>query len=209
MSQFNAPAYEVAKPTGVCESTGRSLEPGEAYYAALIEIPEDQIERDADGRPRPDQALGMRRVDICEEAWDAGHRPQGLFSFWKTTVPEPNEKRKLFVDDAVLMNLLVRLDGVEEPERIAFRYVLGLILLRKKLLRYDGTQTRRVEPAEGQDTGAVDQVWWKLTPKLDVTKGHFGRWNEEMTIELLDPQLDEKAIGQVAGQLTEIFESEL
>jgi len=206
MSQFNAPAYEVAKPTGVCDKTGRSLEPGETYYAALAEIPEDQIERDENGRPRADQALGMHRVDVCGEAWDAGHRPDGLFSFWKTTVPEADEKRKLFVDDAVLMNLLTRLDGVEESERIAFRYVLGLILLRKKLLRYDGTTTRQAEQEEGPP---IEQFWWKLTPKLDVTKGHFGKWNEDVTIDVLDPKLGEEAIGQVAGQLNEIFESEL
>lgn len=210
MTQFNSPGYEVARFSGVCEATGAVLEPGERYFAALVEIPEEQIERGADGRPRPDQALGMRRVDVSVAAWDGGFRPAGLFSFWKSTVAEPNQKKKLFVDDVVLMSLLVRLADAAEPERIAFRYVLGLILLRKKLLRYDGSVTREVEVAdEDGSTRTVSQVWWRLTPKQDATKGHFGRWNEQATMELLDPKLDEEAIGQVAGQLNEIFEAEL
>ncbi len=209
MSQFNASNYEVARATGVCESTGRTLEPGETCYAALVEIPEDQIERDAEGKPKGEQALGMRRVDVCEAAWTTGYRPAGLFSYWKTTVPEPNQKKKLFVDDAVLMNLLVRLADATEPQRLAFRYVLALILMRKKLLRYDGTQTRTMELQTEAGPQTIEQAWWKLTPKLDVTKGHFGKWNEDAPIELLDPKLDEEAVTQVAGQLTDIFEAEL
>jgi hypothetical protein len=209
MSQFNATTYEVAKPTGVCAATGRALEPGETYFAALADVPEDQIERDADGKPKDEQALGLKRFDVCEAAWRDGYRPEGMFSYWKSTVPEPNEKKKLFVDDAVLMNLLNRLADAEQPQRLAFRYVLALILMRKKLLRYDGAETRTAEVEVDGEKQTVEQVWWKLTPKVDVTKGHFGKWNEEVTIELLDPKLDEASIEQVAGQLNQIFEAEL
>ena len=65
-----------------------------------------------------------------------------LFSHWESTVPQPNEKKKIFVDDAVLMNLLVRLADTDQPQRLAFRFVLALILMRKKLLRYEGAQKR-------------------------------------------------------------------
>lgn len=196
MSQFSQSNYEVQKPSGFCLATGNSLEPGEACYSALVDIPAEERE--------PNDQLGMKRVDVSVGAWEQGFRPPHLFSFWKTTVPEPNQKKKMFVDDAVLLNLLRRLEDATEPQRLAFRYVVALILMRKKLLRYDGTE--KLDDPEGD--GPV-QEWWQFTPKLDVSKGHFGKWNEDETLSVLDPRLDESQIEQVTTQLGEILEAEL
>lgn len=192
MSQFSATNYEIPRASGVCAASGRTLEPGETYYAALVDLPPDQ-------QPgSPESALGLARVDVSAQAWEAGFRPQHLFSFWKSVVPEPNAKKKLFVDDAVLMNLLRRLADTDQPQRLAFRYVLALILMRKKLLRYDGVRTDEQQ-----------QSWWLLTPKLDISKGPLGKWNPEDTLLVLDPRLDESQIEQVTQQLGEILEAEL
>ncbi len=210
------------------------MEPGEPYFATLVEVlPGEQAQAQQTSSDASDQqgdhstsdkekqaekqaekpaessdaaaALGMQRLDVSKEAWEAGFRPERLFCYWKTTVPEPNEKKKLFVDDAVLMNLLRRLEDATEPQRLAFRYVLALILMRKKLLRFDGTEQHTAE----QDDESIEQEWWVLTPKQDVSKGHFGRWAEDDTIKVLDPHLDESQIEQVAYQLGEILDAEL
>ena len=146
----------------------------------------------------------MRRVDVSIEAWGGGYRPPHLFSFWKTTIPEASGKKKTFVDDAVLLNLLRRLEEATEPQRLAFRFVVALILMRKKLLRYDGTDA--VDDPVGD--GPV-QEWWRFTPKADVSKCHFGKWAEDETLSVLDPHLDEGQIEQVTSQLGEILEAEL
>ncbi|MFW6028171.1 MAG: hypothetical protein ACOC9Q_01440 [bacterium] len=212
MSQFNTPSYDIPRTTGICAKTGRALEPGEPYFATLVEIPPEQ-QQAAEGEQAQASAaaaLGMQRIDVSLEAWEEGFRPAHLFCFWKTTVPQPNEKKKLFVDDAVLMNLLRRLEDATEPQRLAFRYVLALILLRKKLLRFDTTERRTVEQEnEAGQTETVEQEWWHFTPKQDVSKGHFGRWAEDETIVVLDPRLDEAQIEQVTYQLGEILEAEL
>ena len=195
MSQFSQTNYDVQRPSGVCQASGRTLEPGEDCYSALVDIPAEQREAGDE--------LGMRRIDVSARAWNEGYRPTHLFSYWKTHVPEPNEKKKLFVDDAVLLNLLRRLEDATEPQRLAFRYVVALILMRKKLLRFDGTDKR----AEGED--GKRQTYWLFTPKLDVSKGHFGKWNEDETLAVLDPDLDESQIEQVTTQLGEILEAEL
>ena len=209
MSQFNAPSYEIPKTSGQCAASGRQLEPTEVYFATLVEVPEDEE------APRPDRkaagggsdvlGIGLKRIDVSKQAWDDGFRPPWLFCFWKTTVPEPNQKKNLFVDDAVLMNLLHRLADTEQPSRLAFRYVLALILMRKKLLRYDGTVTRQ-QVVDGEP---VQVQWWKLVPKLDLSKGPLGKWNENDLIEVLDPKLDEVQIEQVTQQIGEILEAEL
>ena len=206
MTQFNTSSYEIPRTTGICASTGRELEPGETYFATLVEIPPDQQPQAAsEGKNSAAVALGMQRLDVSQRAWEEGYRPEHLFSYWKTIVRQPNEKKRIFVDDAVLMNLLVRLEDATEQQRLAFRYVLALILMRKKLLRFDGTDRESAE----QNGEALEQEWWLFTPKRDVSKGHFGKWAEDQQIRVLDPHLDESQIEQVTQQLGEILEAEL
>ena len=140
------------------------------------------------------------------EAWEQGSRPDNLFGYWRTTVAQPNEKRKLFVDNDILMNLFRRLEDAEEDERVAFRFVLGRRLLRTTLQRYDGTEKRQAEDAEGN---TVTQDWWLVTPKLDLSKGPLGKWNDAGRMAMLDPHMDEQRIVQVTEQLGQILEAEL
>lgn len=196
MSQFNAPTYDIARPTGQCAFTGATLRPGQHYIAALVEV--DPAEQAEARNP-----TGFKRVDISLEAWQQGHRPPRLFGHWKTTLPLPNQKPRVFVDDSVLLDMLRRLQDATEAHRLAFRFVLCLVLLRRKLLRYDGVQRR---PSAASN---VTQDWWQVTPKLDVTKGPMGKWNEAEKLEILDPHLDEPQVRQVTQQLGEILQSEL
>lgn len=223
MTQFNSASYDVQRPSGQCAFTGRQMEPGEVYIATLVE--------DGDS---------FQRVDVSLEAWERGDRPEHLFSFWRTTQPEPEQKRKLFVDDEVLMNLLRRLEDADQFQRVAFRFVLALILMRKKLLRYDGSErgpapttsfappppppsepTATNEEADEQAEQSPeaeapaepeaerDGEWWLMTPKLDVSKGRMGKWDEQGQMKVLDPELDEQGIRQVTEQLSEILQAEL
>lgn len=207
MTQFNATTYDIERPTGRCAFTDRELIPGEPYFATLVELTDEQIEQARQqaekqgAKPQPETSLGLKRLDVCQEKWQEGARPEQLFSYWKSTVPEPNEKKKMFVDDAVLMNLLRRLEDTEDEQRLAFRYVLALILMRKKLLRYDGVETI--------GSGDEAKVYWNLTPKKDLSKGPLGKWNEDETLRVLDPQLDESRIEEVTEQLGEILEGDL
>lgn len=193
MSQFNAQTYSVEKTTGHCAFTERVLEPHEQYIATLIEEGDE-----------------LKRIDISAEAWDEGKRPENLFSHWKAIVPEPNEKKKVFVDDEVLLNLHARLADAEQPQRIAFRFVLTLILMRKKMLRYDKTiQRGGTATNEAGEETPVTLDYWQLVPKLNPAKGPMSKWDNDTIIEVLDPSLDADGIRAVTDQLSEILESEL
>ncbi len=201
MSQFNAPAYDIERPSGSCAFTGRQLQPGEPYMATLVEVdlpvaPPTGGAKTAKQPTAPSSGggLGLKRLDVSLEAWDAGQRPDKLFSYWKSIVPEPNQKKRLFVDDEVLMTLFRRLGEADQPERRSFRFVLGLILMRKKLLRYDGS----VERPAANAAEARTEEWWKMTPKGEVT-----------ALEMINPHLDEAQIQQVREQLSEILAGEL
>ena len=78
--------------------------------ATLIEIDPATVPSAESAKPvNAANALGFKRLDVSEEAWKAGQRPERVFGFWRATVPEPNQKKKLFVNDEILMNLFRRL----------------------------------------------------------------------------------------------------
>lgn len=203
MSQFNAPTYEIARPTGTCAITGRELEQGEKFIAMLVEIDPADLPDDADDKQKAEAALGLKRIDVSLEAWENHGRPEKLFSFWKTVIPRAEEKKRMFVDDAVLLNLFHRLGETDNEQRLAFRFVLALILIRKKILRYDKSERREVEGREGR------VEYWHVTPKLDITKGPLGKWNDEAKTEVMNPDLKEDQIEQVTDQLSEVLAGDL
>jgi len=202
MSQLQN-TYDIQRPTGVCAATGRELAPGETVYVALVDPPQEE-RPEGSAKPGENGELPMLRVDVSQEAWGTGFRPPYLFGYWRTVVAEPNEKKKLLVGDAAIQELLISMDEATEPKQLAFRYVLALILLRKKLLRHDGIDRREDEEGDGPV-----QDWWKFTPKLDIEKGHFGKWNPDMSIEVLDPHITEGEIAGVTEQLGQVLELDL
>ena len=109
--------YEIQPLSLHCAQTGRELKPGETYYSALTESPE-----------------GFRRLDYSAEVWQGP--PDGTVAFWRAKVPsDSGGKRRQLVDDSVVMEFFERLEGAEDATKLNFRYILGLLLLRKKILK--------------------------------------------------------------------------
>lgn len=159
---------DVPRPGGLCAISGRVIEPGEKFFAAVREAP-----------------TGLERLDISAEAWEGVDRAN-LLAFWQAVMPRAEQKKKVFVDDEVLSTLFERLADTSEPAKLKFRFVLGLVLMRKRLVIYE--QTRR---EEGHD------VW------IVRMKGREDR------LDLVDPKLDESQIAEVSQQLGEILNEEL
>jgi hypothetical protein len=159
--------YEVPRGGGKCAVSGRVIVTGEKYFAAIRET-----------------ETGVERQDVTPECWDA-YDKIGLLAFWQTVMPQADEKKKVFVDDEVLCSLFERLADAVEPAKVSFRFVLGLILMRKRLVIYDAT---RHEPAR--------DIW------VVRLKGK----PEQM--DLLDPKLDEQQMAEVSQQLGQILNEE-
>jgi len=132
MTRTSQPSYSIGRSPGRCAVTGRQLAPGEPYVAALVE-------REA--------GEGFERLEFTEEAWEGAARPERFFGYWRAVVPEPGGKPKLFVDDEALLELFDSLGeetagGSPDRDQLALRFVLTLILLRKRLLRHVGQRHR-------------------------------------------------------------------
>ncbi|MBL0927320.1 MAG: hypothetical protein IBJ11_06670 [Phycisphaerales bacterium] len=112
--------YEIGRRTNVCAATGRALVAGERYVAVLIEREDGQ---------------GLDRADYSEAGWAGlSPRPRGLFAHWRGVVDAPGAKGPRLIDDGALMDLFEQLGETDDPRRVAFRYVLALLLVRKRLL---------------------------------------------------------------------------
>jgi hypothetical protein len=160
--------YDVPRPEGHCAATGRKIEPGEKFFAAIRETPE-----------------GIGRVDVLPEAWE-GYDSAGVLAFWQTVMPAHEEKKKVFVDDEVLCTLFERLADAAEPVKVNFRFVLGLILMRKRLIVYEDARRE-----DGRDV-------WVVRMK-----------GKDERLLLTDPKLDEQQVTEVSQQLGEILNQEM
>jgi len=149
--------WKIAKPAIQCSACAAGLNiVGKVYFSALLIT-----------------AAGLSRRDFCEECFQKS-RPEGVYYFWKSThrdEEEKNKRRQPVVDVDFVLDFFKRLgtDSGEAgeaqpqiPQRLPFRYILALMLTRKKVLAQD----ERRKNAAGQDVqifkerrgGAVHEV---------------------------------------------------
>jgi hypothetical protein len=111
--------YQIQANTRRCAATGRELRPGEKCYSVLL---------DENGK--------FQRLDYCTESWQGP--PTGAFSFWCGRIPAGDDSRPR-IDDDTLLDCFERLDTDTDPARVNFRYVLALLLMRRKRFRFEQT----------------------------------------------------------------------
>ena len=131
---------KIGAPQALCATTGRTLAPGELVYGVLAQ---------RDG--------GYVRLDIAAEAWDGYDRSAAL-SWWRRTVPQPEKRAaRVRLDPATLARIFADLAEREEQQHQAFRYIVGLCLLRARKLSLE-----RIE----RDAAGVS--WLHLTERGGV-----------------------------------------
>jgi hypothetical protein len=159
---------DIPRAAGTCAVSARAISPGEKYFAAVRETP-----------------VGIERLDISPECWGSFAKSD-LLAYWQTIMPKADQKKKLLVDDEVLCTLFERLADAAEPVKIHFRFVLGLILMRRRLVIYEETRHD-----DGKD------IW------IVRMKG------KDQRLELVDPKMNEQQVAEVSGQLGQILNEEL
>lgn len=164
--------WDIGRFTGRCASTGAELVPGSTSIVALVENLEDP-------------STPLARVDYSEDGWARSPHP-GVIAFWRSVVAAPEAKRRGFVDDQTLLDLFERLGGDERPHRVRFRFVLMLLLVRKKLLRVVGTES----------SGGTEI--WSVLPK--------GAAEGEAPQQVVNPKLAEDELKEITDQLGEVLD---
>lgn len=159
--------WEIKKTVGQCCGTGEEFSIGQEYFAALVVTAE-----------------GFERRDYSIEYW-TDNKPE-IYCFWKTKMGDPNEKKKMFIDDDMLMAFFDRLAEETDQEKIDFRFVLTLILMQKRKLKYNSSEIR-----DGVE------VW-------QMRVAGQGR-----DVEVINPQLTEDQIEQLSEQMGDILQVDI
>lgn len=151
--------FELSRATGACCVTGRSFDEDEEFYTVVLET--------TDGLARRDYSIG---------AWTGA--PDGTLCFFKTRMPKRNQPKKRFIDDSAMISFFKALADTPHPNKQRFRFVLALILLRKRVLKYERTIR------EG------DSELWEMRLVREKTAHR-----------VLNPVLREDEIGAVSAEL--------
>ncbi len=108
--------YEVQRCTRHCATTGRELRPGEAFFTTLVS-----------------EGATLARHDYSCEAWTGP--PEGVLGWWKSRMPEATTKKAQLAPNDVILQLFDQL--AEQPDKADMRYVLGLLLVRRRVARQE------------------------------------------------------------------------
>jgi len=120
----------------VCADCAKAFEPGDTLFSALY----------------LEDNLFVRR-DRCPDCWGP-RKDGGEFSYWRTVVPEPEDpakkKRRIdaMLDPQVLFDVFREMTDDPDPRKRRFRFVLSLMLVRRKKLRFVSIAKRKM--ADGQ-----------------------------------------------------------
>lgn len=152
--------------TESCASCGRGFEIGETFRAFLYEA-----------------EAGYERRDYC-----AGCVPPDAVTplgTWKTRRPQPSVSRARQFDREVTCSFFERLEDPQSPQQLQLRFVLALLLWRKKILKLE-----RTLEAGGRE------IWEFHAPRNDVLHRVERPTLDEEQLEELSTQLEHLLAGE-------------
>jgi len=119
-----------------CGACRGEFAPGTSVVSALFEFtPPNGPDGDADdGLDDLDDVPPFSRTDFCATCFDGDADTGAPFSWWRFVVPPPEEKKATF-DLGVAREFLERLLQQDDPDRASLRYLLTLLLMRKRIVK--------------------------------------------------------------------------
>lgn len=156
--------YEIQPSTRRCAVTGRELKAGDWVWTVLAE---------EEGR--------MVRRDYSAESWQGP--PEGCYSFWKFLLKDKiSSKDSTRLDESQIQDWFERLDGQDDWKQQNIRYILGLLLVRKRKLKLLKTE----------DLGDME----KLTLRCSRTGNDH---------EVLHPKISESQLFQIQDEINSLL----
>ncbi|MEX2140032.1 MAG: hypothetical protein WD894_12275 [Pirellulales bacterium] len=116
--------YDIHRSTRHCAKTGRELKPGETFYSVLTTSGAEVV-----------------REDFSNEAWEGP--PDNALGWWKSHLPSSDARKMHWAPNDVMLDLFE--DFAEQPGQADMRYVLALLLIRRRVLRLEDTEHNESE----------------------------------------------------------------
>jgi len=110
--------YQIQGPARLCSVTGRELTAGEKIYSALF-----------------DEAGQFVRKDYAASAWLGP--PESAVAWWSGRIPAIGQTRRPTINDDLLLDCFAHLGEATEQAQRNFRYVVALLLMRRKRFKFE------------------------------------------------------------------------
>ena len=111
--------YEIERSAKSCAATGREFAAGEEFFSVLLAAGSE-----------------LKRCDYSIEAWQGP--PEGAIGWWKSQMPGQQGRRAHWAPNDTLLNFFDEL--AEQPDKQDMRYVLALLLVRRRVMRLEEEQ---------------------------------------------------------------------
>lgn len=162
-----ADAWQFARSSKICAKTGVEIPPETPYYSGLIETD-----------------TGLERLDYTAETWPEIDKSE-FFSYWKNKGWSSRADKKPPIDYERLLSFFDALDGAEDRFKRLLRYVVALVLVRKRKLRLD-------------DMSRTDQGDDKLML--------FDRRDGGRNVAIISPEASREELDQAQEKLNQLFD---
>jgi hypothetical protein len=141
--------WQIKSRAHTCARTQAPFSEGEVIYTLLF--------RDESG---------FRREDICEKAWQSYPENAQPFSFWKSTYENPAPPPPEPLPKESVETHLRQLIQEDQPQKANARYVLALMLERKRTLRQVDVRETADERILIYEHAKTGEVFLILDPQL-------------------------------------------
>jgi hypothetical protein len=139
--------WQIRSRSHQCALSGRPFEDGETFYTAIYFDPETS---------------GYMRRDVGLDSWQQEQAERQPIAYWKTVYsPQISEERPEVATKENAMSLLQKFIEEDEPRTENARYILTLMLERKRLLSPTAskeTESGKMLFYEAKKTGEVFMV---------------------------------------------------
>ena len=111
--------FQIQRCARRCSVTEKEFQPGEIFYSVLL----------ADGAE-------IIRQDFSKDAWEGA--PEDSLGWWKSCMPASTGKKIGWAPNDVMLEFFHEL--ADKPEKEDLRYVLTLLLIRRRVMRLEETE---------------------------------------------------------------------
>lgn len=157
--------WQMPRRSDSCSGCQVVFEPGAGFTAYLYDSP-----------------AGFERRDFCNDCRPPAEPPP--LGNWRTRRPASTARKTAAFDRDAVLGFFNRLDKADTPEQLRFRFVLALLLWRKKALKFETSETRE------------DGEYWR-----------FSAVSTRQRCDVFRPELDEEEIDRLSAQLEALLAS--
>jgi hypothetical protein len=111
--------FEVQRFTRKCFVTDSILQPGDEFYSALIS-----------------EGAHVVRRDYSASAWPGP--PEGTVGWWRSQVPDVLSRKAHWAPNDVILHYFEQM--CEDDDQADMRYVLTLLMVRRRIVRLEDTE---------------------------------------------------------------------